>query len=156
MCSPDLDCRASLQRLRELDPKNAEAALLEAGLMGRMGDARAHLAALQHAYESGGDPLSRLASSVAMTSLYHDGLTPQDVAALHRRLCAPIEASVKPKRDFSPERDLRDSAGLRESRDQGGQGEQGDRGDQGNPGQSGKSGIPGNPRQPGRIGRAHV
>mgnify|MGYP003341616547 CR=1 FL=1 len=46
------DCRASLQRLRELDPKNAEAALLDAGLMGRMGDARAHLAALQHAYES--------------------------------------------------------------------------------------------------------
>jgi len=93
------DCRASLERLQALAPAHPEAALLEAGLHGRMGDARAHLAALQAAYASG-DPLSRLASSVAMTALYHDELPPADVAALHRRLCAPIEAAVPEKTDF--------------------------------------------------------
>jgi protein O-GlcNAc transferase len=93
------DCRASLDRLHALAPAHPEAALLAAGLHGRMGDARAHLAALQAAYASG-DPLSRLASSVAMTALYHDELPPADVAALHRSLCAPIEAAVVEKTDF--------------------------------------------------------
>ncbi|MBK7674890.1 MAG: hypothetical protein IPJ27_09035 [Candidatus Accumulibacter sp.] len=93
------DCRASLDRLQALAPAHPEATLLAAGLHGRMGDARAHLAALQAAYASG-DPLSRLASSVAMTALYHDDLPPADVAALHRRLCAPIEAAVVEKTDF--------------------------------------------------------
>ncbi len=93
------DCRASLERLQALAPAHPEAALLAAGLHGRMGDARAHLAALQAAYACG-DPLSRLASSVAMTALYHDELPPADVAALHRRLCAPIEAAVPEKTDF--------------------------------------------------------
>jgi predicted O-linked N-acetylglucosamine transferase (SPINDLY family) len=94
-------CRESLRAVRAIDPDNREAALLDAGLQGRMGDARAHFAALQAAYEAGGDPLSRLASSVAMTSLYQDRLTPAEVAALHRRLCAPIEAAVVRKTDFA-------------------------------------------------------
>lgn len=100
------DCHESLRRARDLDPDNQEAALLDAGLQGRMGDAKAHLAALQRSYESGGDPLSRLASSVAMTSLYHDELPPADVAALHRRLCAPIEAATVQKTDFANERSI--------------------------------------------------
>lgn len=95
------DCRESLRRVRALEPGNLDAALLGAGLQGRMGDAHGHLATLQAAYESGGDPLSRLASSVAMTSLYHDALQPSEVAALHRRLCAPIENAVVQKTDFS-------------------------------------------------------
>ncbi|WP_299162687.1 hypothetical protein [Accumulibacter sp.] len=95
------DCRASLERLQALAPEHPEAALLAAGLRGRMGDATGHLAALQAAYESGGDPLSRLASSVAMTSLYHDTLPASEVAALHRSLCAPIEAAVTEKTDFA-------------------------------------------------------
>jgi protein O-GlcNAc transferase len=95
------DCRESLRRVKQLDPDNREAALLDAGLQGRMGDARAHLTALQRAYESGGDPLSRLASSVAMTSLYHDELPPAEVAVLHRRLCAPIEAAFLPRTGFA-------------------------------------------------------
>ncbi|MBK7766249.1 MAG: hypothetical protein IPI44_09115 [Sulfuritalea sp.] len=95
------ECRESLRRVRELEADNREAALLDAGLQGRMGDARAHLAALQSAYDTGGDPLSRLASSVAMTSLYHDALPPAEVAALHRRLCAPIEAAVTRQTDFA-------------------------------------------------------
>ncbi|MBI5439496.1 MAG: hypothetical protein HY936_11245 [Nitrosomonadales bacterium] len=98
------DCRESLRRVRELAPDNREAALIEAGLQGRMGDAKGHLATLQTAYEAGGDPLSRLASSVAMTSLYHDALTPSEVADLHRRLCAPIEAAYPEKKDFGNER----------------------------------------------------
>lgn len=94
------DCRESLRRVQALEPGNREARLLEAGLMGRMGDAHAHLAILQAAYASSGDPLSRLASSVAMTSLYHDELSPEEVAALHRRMCAPIEAAVVRKTEF--------------------------------------------------------
>ena len=93
-------CRDSLAKISELEPQNQEAYLLTAGLQGRMGDARGHLATLQKAYESGGDPLSRLASSVAMTSLYNDTMTANEVAALHRELCAPIEAAVTQKIDF--------------------------------------------------------
>lgn len=95
------DCRESLRRVQALEPDNQEARLLEAGLQGRMGDAKGHLAILQKAYESGGDPLSRLASSVAMTSLYHDALAPAEVAELHRRMCAPIAAAVGRKTGFS-------------------------------------------------------
>lgn len=95
------DCRHSLERMKELEPDNREAALLEAGLQGRMGDAKGHLSTLQRAYETGGDPLSRLASSVAMTSLYHDELAAAEVAALHRRLCWPIEAAVVQRAVFA-------------------------------------------------------
>ncbi|MGR9053885.1 MAG: O-linked N-acetylglucosamine transferase, SPINDLY family protein, partial [Gammaproteobacteria bacterium] len=95
------DCRDSLDRVATLAPGNPEAALLEAGLQGRMGDAKGHFSTLMQAYETDGDPLSRLASSVAMTSLYHDGLTADEVAALHRRLCAPIEAAVVKKAVFA-------------------------------------------------------
>ncbi|MGZ8158303.1 MAG: O-linked N-acetylglucosamine transferase family protein [Methylobacter sp.] len=46
-----------------------------------------------------------------MTSLYHDALPPAEVADLHRRLCAPIEAAIVQKADFansqSPNRRLR-------------------------------------------------
>ncbi len=105
------DCRESLRRLQRLEPDNREAALIKAGLQGRTGDAKAHLEALQTAYAAGGDPLSRLASSIAMTSLYQDEWAPAAVAALHRRLCAPIEASFARKADFvadrTPDRRLR-------------------------------------------------
>lgn len=105
------DCRDSLSRVRELEPNNQEARLIDAGLQGRMGDAKSHLAMLQAAYEAGGDPLSRLTSSIAMTSLYHDALAPSGMADLHRRLCAPIEAAVTQKTSFvnsrSPDRRLR-------------------------------------------------
>lgn len=101
-------CRESLARVRDLEPDNHELALLHAGLQGRMGDAKGHLATLQKAYEDGGDPLSRLASSIAMTALYHDELTPQQIADLHRKLCAPIAAAMADKTmrrdDFPNER----------------------------------------------------
>jgi protein O-GlcNAc transferase len=100
------DCRQSLERLKVLAPEHPEAVLLDIGLHGRMGDARAHRAALQAAYARG-DPLSRLASSVAMTALYDDRLAASEVAALHRRLCAPIEASVVEKTAFPNARSTR-------------------------------------------------
>jgi protein O-GlcNAc transferase len=98
------DCRASLDRLHALAPGHPEAALLAAGLHGRMGDARAHLAALQAAYASG-DPLSRLASSVAMTALYHDELP----AGRRRRPASPLvraDRSVGGREDRLPEHAL--------------------------------------------------
>ncbi|MEO5346786.1 MAG: TIGR03032 family protein [Magnetococcus sp. YQC-9] len=94
------DCRATLRQARELAPDNPEVRLLEAGLQGRMGDAHGHLATLQTVYAAGGDPLSRLASGIAMTALYHDGLTPLQVADLHRSVCAPIEQAVTRTTDF--------------------------------------------------------
>lgn len=95
------ECRATLDRIRGLEPDNHDARLLEAGFLGRMGDAHAHLTALQSAYESNGDPVSRTASSISMTLLYQDGLSPEEVAASHRRLCAPIEAAVARNVDFT-------------------------------------------------------
>ena len=95
------DCRDTLGRIETLSPGNPEAGLLEAGMLGRMGDACGHLATLQRAYDAGGDPRSRLASSIAMTALYHDTMPPRAVADLHRRLCAPIEAGLEPPMRFS-------------------------------------------------------
>ena len=89
------------QRVLELEPGNQDAAYMQAALPGRMGDAKGHLAAVQAEYAAGGDPLSRLASSVAMASLYHDALPPAEVADLHRSLCAPIEAAVEQQTDFT-------------------------------------------------------
>ena len=103
------DCRATLSRALTIDPASQEARLLEAGLLGRMGDARGHLDTLQRAYAAAGDPLSRMASSIAMTSLYQDCATPAQVTAiadLHRRLCAPIEAAAIEKTDFVNPRTL--------------------------------------------------
>ena len=98
------DCRATLARLQAIAPDHAEARLVAAGLQGRIGDAAGHLLTLQTAYAAGGDPLSRLASSIAMTSLYHDSLAPAEVAELHRSLCAPIEAAVQTKTAFANSR----------------------------------------------------
>lgn len=94
------DCRATLEAVQAIDPHNADARLLRCGLHSRLGDAREHLAALQQLLASGGDPRSPLASSVAMNSLYHDEFTPAQVAELHRRLCAPIEAACPPRQHF--------------------------------------------------------
>jgi predicted O-linked N-acetylglucosamine transferase (SPINDLY family) len=98
------DCGKSLRRIHALAPDHLEARLLGAGLQGRMGDAKAHLLTLQEALAAGADPLSRLASSVAMTSLYHDEMASAEVADLHRSLCAPIEAAVVPHTVFSKTR----------------------------------------------------
>jgi predicted O-linked N-acetylglucosamine transferase (SPINDLY family) len=93
------ECRATVARILALEPDNPIAQAHLASLLGRAGDARRQLAFFQARYEAGGDPLSRLGSSIAMTALYHDDLPAAEVAALHRRICAPIEAAIG--RDWS-------------------------------------------------------
>jgi predicted O-linked N-acetylglucosamine transferase (SPINDLY family) len=88
------EAEALCQRVLALDPANIEVPYLLNALPGRRGDARAHLAAVEAHYASLGDPCSRLASSIAMASLYVDDRTPEEIADLHRRLCAPIEACI--------------------------------------------------------------
>ena len=99
------------QRIQALDPANTEVRYLLNALRGRRGDARAHLEAVQAHHASLGAPGSRLASSIAMASLYCDHLSPPEVVALHRRLCAPIEAAQPRRTAFSnsldPDRPLR-------------------------------------------------
>ena len=105
------EAEALCQRVLELDPANTEVTYLLNALPGRRGDARANLAAVEAHYATLGDPGSRLASSIAMASLYVDDRTPEAVAALHRRLCAPIEAAavgIEPfENDLDPDRRLR-------------------------------------------------
>ena len=98
--------QARCGRVLALEPGNKDAAYMLAALPGRMGDAKGHLAAVQQEYAAAADPLSRLASSIAMASLYHDAMPAQEVADLHRRLCAPIEAAMPQKTDFDNERTL--------------------------------------------------
>lgn len=83
-------CRAILK----IDPGNQDAAYMMAAMPGRMGDAKGNLEALQAEYSAAGNTGSRLASSIAMASLYQDDMSAAEVADLHRSLCAPIEEAV--------------------------------------------------------------
>ena len=82
------------QRILALDPDNREVVFMISALPGRMGDAKKHFLTVQSQFEQLQDPLSRLASSIAMASLYQDDLSAQAVADLHRQLCAPIQAAL--------------------------------------------------------------
>ena len=105
------EAEALLRQVLALDPSNSEVPYLLNALPGRRGDARAHLAAVEAHYARLGDPGSRLASSIAMASLYVDDRSPEEVADLHRQLAAPIEAACPPPPVFTnplaPERPLR-------------------------------------------------
>ena len=105
------EAEALCHQVLSLDPTNTEAPYLLNALAGRRGDASAHLAAVEAHYAALGNPGSRLASSIAMASLYVDDRSPEQVAALHRRLAAPIEAHCHPTTSFAngldPERPLR-------------------------------------------------
>jgi len=91
-------------RVEELTPENQEVRFMLVGMPGRMGDANRHFAAVQAEYAERKDPLSRLASSVAMVSLYLDSKSANEVARLHRQLCAPIEESYAPRTSFANSR----------------------------------------------------
>ncbi|MFM9089137.1 MAG: tetratricopeptide repeat protein, partial [Cyanobium sp.] len=88
------EAEALCQRILQLDPATGEVRYLLNALPGRRGDAAAHLAAVEAHYRELGDPSSRLASSIAMASLYVDALSAEQVAERHRQLCAPIEAAT--------------------------------------------------------------
>ncbi len=99
------------QQLLLSDPGNAEVHYLLNALAGRSGDAAAHLAAVEAHYKQLADPTSRLASSIAMASLYVDHLQPAQLAEKHRSLCAPIEQALAATACFAnskdPQRSLR-------------------------------------------------
>lgn len=84
----------SCERALALKPDYAEAQLLQAQLQDKTGEGESYFRVVLAQYEKG-DPLSRLSSSVAMSSLYAGFLTAEQRADLHRRLCAPIEASIQ-------------------------------------------------------------
>ncbi len=83
----------SCARALQLKPDLAEAQLLQAQLQDKTGEGESYFRVVLQQYETG-DPLSRLASSVAMSSLYAGFLSAEQRAELHRKLCAPIEASI--------------------------------------------------------------
>jgi len=99
------EAEALCHRILALDPANPEVPYLLNALPGRRGDARAHLAAVEAHYASLGNPGSRLASSIAMASLYVDDRSPEQVAERHRQLAAPIEAASQPHAVFANDRD---------------------------------------------------
>jgi protein O-GlcNAc transferase len=112
------EAQVCCQQVLKKEPGNKEATYMLASLPGRMGDARGQLVRARAEYAEADAPLSRLASNIAMTSLYHDEMAASEVADLHRRLCAPIEAAVasaaapgtpvsSPAYDKSPQRRLR-------------------------------------------------
>ena len=92
-------------RILVLDPTNREVRYLLDALPGRRGDARAHLAAVESHYAELAEPGSRLASSIAMASLYVDDRSAEQIADLHRELCQAIEERISPRTSFSNSRD---------------------------------------------------
>lgn len=98
------ECRALVARIRALDPHNADATRIERAMHGRLGDANAHFAALQRDDAEASTRSPRLASTLAMTSLYNDTLDAADIATLHRAMCASIEAGHQARTDFANRR----------------------------------------------------
>lgn len=98
------EAQENCHHVLRLEAGNKDAAYMLAALPGRMGDAKGHLDAVQKKYAESDDPTSRLASSIAMASLYHDEMSTLEVADLHRRLCAPIEAALTQKKEFTNQR----------------------------------------------------
>ena len=93
------------QQVLERDPANGEVRYLLNALPGRRGDAAAHLASVEAHYAELGEPGSRLASSIAMASLYVDHRSPEQIAAQHRQLCAAIEQALTATSSFPNNRD---------------------------------------------------
>jgi tetratricopeptide (TPR) repeat protein len=88
------EAQAICNRILDIDPNNNDVGYMLSALPGRMGDAKAHFEAVLAKFDQVQDPTSRLASSIAMASLYQDDLSAQQVADLHLRLCAPIESAL--------------------------------------------------------------
>lgn len=100
---------ATLARAEALAPQPG-AKSMRASIAGRLGDADTALALYRELAEAEG-PQSRMRSSAAMSSLYSDRLSEQQVADLHRWLFAPLGQGARPANSFAntrdPERRLR-------------------------------------------------
>lgn len=79
------EAQACCQQVLKTEPGNKESIYMLASLPGRMGDARGQLVRARAEYAEADAPLSRLASNIAMTSLYHDQMPASEVADLHRQ-----------------------------------------------------------------------
>lgn len=97
------DALASLARAEALAPQPG-ARSMRASVAGRTGDADTALQIYRElAAEEG--PLSKMASSAAMSSLYSDKLSAAEVAALHRQLFVPLGAGGRSRESFANKRD---------------------------------------------------
>jgi predicted O-linked N-acetylglucosamine transferase (SPINDLY family) len=96
------DCRATLERIRAIDPQDPSLAQFEANLADRLGDARTYLAVQRAQCAASGDSLAPYACGLPMTALYDDTLTARQVAALHVDACAPLVAggTTRPRTGF--------------------------------------------------------
>lgn len=101
------------EALKALDVAEAQtsmpnAASMRAAIAGKMGDADTALQRYKALFDAGE---TGYASSVAMSSLYSDTLTPAEVAELHRMLFADLgkgaRACARFKNDRNPDRPLR-------------------------------------------------
>jgi predicted O-linked N-acetylglucosamine transferase (SPINDLY family) len=94
---------AELERAEAVGPvpKTASGSM-RAYVAGRMGDADTALDLYQQLVDAGD---TSLRSSVAMSALYSDTLTPQEVADLHRHLFAPLGAGARSRDSFGNDRD---------------------------------------------------
>ena len=116
------DGRANLQPTQGLAAALPALRLLEAELQGRMGDAQGQFATLQQALAAHDELRARpalasgpaqlqasamactvasaLASSLALSALHAGDLAAAGLTAMHRRLCAPLEAAAPPLTRF--------------------------------------------------------
>jgi predicted O-linked N-acetylglucosamine transferase (SPINDLY family) len=99
-CSMLEQALAQLEKAESLSAQPlAGADSLRGAIAGRIGDADQALA--QYRSLAGGPEADRMRSSAAMSSLYSDSLTPQQVADLHRELFAPLGAGARARASFS-------------------------------------------------------
>lgn len=89
------DALISCEKALQLNPELPDAQLLYAQLKNKTGEGESYFKTVYELYKKA-DPTSRLASTVAMSSLYAGDLTAQQRIDLHRALCAPVEAAIQP------------------------------------------------------------
>lgn len=98
-----------LAKAEALAPQSG-AKSMRASVAGRSGDADTAMRLYKELADEEG-PLSKMRSSAAMSALYSDKLSPQDVADLHRELFAPLGARARAvssfKNDKNPLRKIR-------------------------------------------------
>jgi protein O-GlcNAc transferase len=85
----------------EVQTSMPNAASMRAAIAGKMGDADVALRHYRSLVDAGDTSLS---SSVAMSTLYSDTMTPHEVARLHRELFAPLGTGARGRNSFANDR----------------------------------------------------
>lgn len=88
------DCKSSLLQAQRFG-SSREVDLLRIRLEGLYGDAKAYLSKLQNYYDAQEEKDSRLISSILMTALYQDDITPEQIADIHKQYCSQFDVKVK-------------------------------------------------------------